>query len=555
MVLDTEAAPRVKPSYLLLAGILLLGFLPRMANLSWGVPELHRFMGRYMGYLYPDEPNLVQQIRGILSDPLNNAPFIYPPLHAQIGALVAWPLGLTKTSSLFLVARSISIAASILTILCVYLIGRFWNERTGLVAAAFLAVAMTSAREAHWANPESLSAFLIALAVLCLYTARTKHSTRSLFLLSVSIGFAICSKYNGIFFLHLPFLVISEACFNNPAGRRNQLYKLAASYATIAVLVLILLVPYIIYNRESFVSSSNYTSGYLSSSNGLYGAFPKPVVRPHYTMDILPVAMGLPLYVLALGGIALSVLSRQKHALFLLIAILPCWIVLETLHYRPIRFSVCLLPLLCLFAAIVIERLLSSPKQHVIVTGRLILIAVLAYSLLYSFAFVNAFTVKKDVRWSVERWIQSTNPDRAGVAMLAHNLTTNSIGIVKYTAIDRFNGESYDLSREPNAIIVPRVFLESLKQCLELQERGYSYSDFDWWPVTAPTPETLSLAQDLLQQKTYGISHVFKNQAEFAGIKFNDDILKFDYLWVTNLEILVFQRRYSLATESRKPSD
>jgi len=109
-----------KIAYSVLTGILLLALYPRILNISWAIPEYHWFMGGYMNGLYPDEPNLVQPIKDMRSDALSNTPFIYPPLQAQIGVLLSWILSITATSKLFLLARMISVIASVLMVLCVY---------------------------------------------------------------------------------------------------------------------------------------------------------------------------------------------------------------------------------------------------------------------------------------------------------------------------------------------------------------------------------------------------------------------------------------------------
>src|SRR5215813_4847035 len=157
-------------SYVSLVVVVSLGLYCRATNLSWGIPDLHYFMAS----LYPDEPNLVQQIRGMLANPLDNAPFTYPPLQAQIGMALAWVLDMTTTSSLYLLARWISVAASVATIVTTYFIGRYWSDRIAIIASAFLAVTMTSVREAHWANPESLAALLITLALFVMYRICTE---------------------------------------------------------------------------------------------------------------------------------------------------------------------------------------------------------------------------------------------------------------------------------------------------------------------------------------------------------------------------------------------
>lgn len=527
-------------SYLSLVVVVSLGLYCRATNLSWGIPDLHHFMAS----LYPDEPNLVQQIRGMLASPLDNAPFTYPPLQAQIGMALAWVLGITTTSSLYLVARWISVAAAVATIVTTYFIGRYWSDRIAIIASAFLAVAMTSVREAHWANPESLAGLLITLALFLMYKKHAELSTARAVVMSIVLALAVCAKYQGVFFLHLPVIALSTFLFGKYSLHGKSFYKLALCYGVILVVVGILLVPYVINNKESFESSSNYLREWISSSNGLYGTFPKAVEQPHYATMILPVALGYPMYVLALGGIVVSLLSRHKPALLLLFGIFPYWIALELIHYRPIRFSVSLLPALCIFAAFVIDRALSSQKRSLSIVGKFLFAATLIYSFAYSFAFINAFNPEKDVRLSIENWIQETHPNREQISMLAHNLSSNSLGFIKFTTIEHFNGESYDFSeQQPDMIVVPKVFLEVLRQCLDLQRRGYVYTDADWWPIEKPTAETLDLAEDLIEQRTYKIARVFKNEAEFGGHKFRDDVLKFDYFWVTNLELLVFHKR------------
>src|SRR5262249_41836937 len=212
-------------SYVSLGVVVLLGLYCRATNLSWGIPELHHFMGS----LYPDEPNLVQQIRAMLANPLDNAPFTYPPLQAQIGMALAWALGMTTTSSLYLVARWISVVASAATIVTTYFIGRFWSDRIAIIASAFLALTMTSVREAHWANPESLAAFLITLALLLMYRKYGEVSTARVLVMSVVLALAICAKYHGVFFLHLPVIALSTLWFGRHRLDGKSVYKLASS--------------------------------------------------------------------------------------------------------------------------------------------------------------------------------------------------------------------------------------------------------------------------------------------------------------------------------------
>jgi hypothetical protein len=516
----------------------------RILNLSWGVPEMHPFSGRYMSNLYPDEPNMIEQMRGISQNIFDIKSFAYPPLQAQIGALLKWIFPISQTPGLYLLARSLSVMASILTIVALYCLGRAWSPGVASIAAAFLAVSMLSVREAHWANPESLNAFWIMLAILILFRAERLGTSAIFLLIGISIGLSICSKYFGGLFLHLPILLLIKHFLEKKSSiNRWSVAYVAVSYAAVIIVVCLLLAPYIIMNKQLYLAWLEWGGGWMKSENGLYGTYPKPISVPSYILHMLPVSLGYPLYFLSIVGIVLSVWTRHRDNLFLLACILPFWIALETIHYRPLRFSLTLLPALCLFAAYFCDYLLKHRTKFISAFGIALLAFTLIYSFMYSYAFINVLSVKRDIRFSIDGWISEHIKDSGQPAMLAHNTTHNSMGLVQYIAIDQFNGPDYEISKRlPPVIIVPKIFLDVLKQCLDLNEKGYICSEKDWWPLSPPVPETLAFVQDLLDQKNYKVIKVFKNQAAFDGITFKDDRLRFDYLWFTNLEVSIYQR-------------
>src|SRR5262249_1697038 len=151
---------------------------------------------------------------------------------------------------------------------------------------------------------------------------------------------------------------------------------------------------------------------------GLFGIFPEPVKAPLYIRDVLPITLGAPLYVFSLAGILLSIVTRHKRNLILLLAILPFWIFLERLRYHPLRFSLTMMPALCLMAAYFFDTLLRSRLKIITVSSRIALAAVLIYSTLYSYAFIQVLNVKNDIRYSVDRWIDAHVRDKSQIAML-----------------------------------------------------------------------------------------------------------------------------------------
>ena len=152
-----------------LVGILVLGFSLRALNITWGIPEMHPYLGRHMEGLHPDEGIMISQIQGVLEGGLFEiGTLYYPPVQALLAVPVAWLTNWSGTPQLYLIARSISIAAGLASILALYFLAKKWNHRMALIASAFLSVSMAAARESHWANPESLSALWILLAIVVL---------------------------------------------------------------------------------------------------------------------------------------------------------------------------------------------------------------------------------------------------------------------------------------------------------------------------------------------------------------------------------------------------
>ena len=148
----------------------------RCAYLDWGIPGAYRIDTVPVPGFHPDEPVLINQVRELLQDPGQFSVFTYPPLQAQITAALAKISGTRTTIGLYLLARWVSVAASLLAVWFAWLIGSLWSRPMGLTAAAFLAFTMEACHQAHWANPESLCTLgIIAGTWFCLRGSGTRN--------------------------------------------------------------------------------------------------------------------------------------------------------------------------------------------------------------------------------------------------------------------------------------------------------------------------------------------------------------------------------------------
>jgi hypothetical protein len=543
----------IRIGLLLLLPILTIGFWLRTKEITWGLPELHPYLNRSMDALHPDESVLVQEATDLENKGLFHIETLrYPPLHAQLTALAEkWLLRSGQLWQRFLVARGVSIAASMGSIILLFFIGLRWNWSVAVMSCAFFSFSMVAVRESHWANPESLSAFWVLAAFLLFIRIEASQRKSLYILMGVTLALGIASKYFAALFVHLPILAVFLNSQTDPivshSSRRSRnfqaaLRKLIPTYAFFALTVLLLLGIYVVRNPQMFVQAYR-THSLWAAHNGLYGIFPKPVSVPTYIASILPISLSPPVYLLAAAGMILSLCKRRRLEMLLIAAILPFWIFLELLRYHPLRFSLSLAPLLCLFAALFFNFVFRQGSRLVSALGIAVLSAVLIYAGVYSLAFINALGPKEDARRLAADWLADHVTGHPQVALLGVDMQSNSLGFIQYDGMDRLSGTGYDLAREaPEYVVIPKHVAHIFDQYDKLNASGYRYSAQDWAPMNAPADTSLSFYRDLKTKNTYRQVSEFNGEPRLGPVIFYSDPLKFD-LALTNLEVCIYRKK------------
>jgi hypothetical protein len=539
-------------------GVLLLviiaGFWLRTMNIRWGIPDTHPYLGRTMDALHPDESVLVQQATELQEKGIFHITSLrYPPVHAQLTAILGKLSGTQNNAMRFLLARGISVAAGLASLLLIYLLGLRWNRRTALIAVAFLSVSMVAVREAHWANPEPLSAFWVLLACLILFYLEKNSSPLLFIMLGASLALGVASKYFAALLLHLPILAAFIAMQEKDSGRagwrsvwqRLWLYagRITLSYISFGVVIFFTLGIYVIKDPGILVQAYQSHAPW-AAHNGLYGIFPKPVSVPTYIGSILPIALGIPLFAAAIIGILLSIFRRQRAGLVMIGCMLPFWLFLESIQYHPLRFCLSLAPVFCLMAAIAFDFGMSRRSRLISGLVGAVLIASVIYSGICGYSFINAMTPKNDTRLLSANWLEAHEADKARIALLGVDMKSNSMGFVKYDGLDRVSGEAYpNLSDIPEFVVVLENVGHIFRQREKLTRSGYQYSAEDWYPMVSPSAEALSFFSGLADESEYRRVQEFSANPHWGRMKFNCKALKFD-LALTNLDITIYQRRH-----------
>ena len=178
----TGAASRSRVTAIVLAVIVIAGVVLRVRGLSFGLPAVYN----------PDEIAIMSRALGFAKGDLNPHNFLYPSLYfyALFGWVAAsfavdWLLGIFGSitqfqqslfidpTAIYVAGRLLSVVCGALAILATWRLGsRIADGRTGLAAAAFLAVAPFAVRDAHYVKhdvPATLAALLAMLAIVSVW--------------------------------------------------------------------------------------------------------------------------------------------------------------------------------------------------------------------------------------------------------------------------------------------------------------------------------------------------------------------------------------------------
>ena len=351
--------------------------LLRCWRLSWGL---------FDGGWFPDEG--VFSARAAAFVPLSAASFGlraddfgYPTLYGYLsGAALAATHGLgllplpirPYAPDVILVARCLSAAASVATVVVVAILGRrLYGPAVAAVAAALVAVAPLSAMHAHIAATDSLVAAFVALTTLAAYA-----------------GVTFATKYTGLAFLAPVLWAVGERARRHAVG--NGVALGVAVLAGFTLVVPLACPPCVLHADRMLAAMTRFhtvtemgwpfQNNYLVPSLGWYG-------RPYLYQLVagLPFGLGWPLAVVALAGVVVALRRHELADWIVLAALLPYFLVIGSSRVTFSRYLLPLFPGLLLLAARALCDLPRAPRAA-------LLAIVLAYSLVLATSQVARFS-------------------------------------------------------------------------------------------------------------------------------------------------------------------
>jgi len=421
-----------EPETLMLLGILLAALALRVWGIDFGLPYNY----------HPDERgHVIEAARMGMERTLRPATLAWPPFYAYIlmgeyalelgtglllgtySSLADFANQITADPSLFFLSgRLTSAFTGALTTLVVYKIGKIaYNQRVGLIAAWFLAVAFLHVRDSHYAVNDALLTFLTTLSLLGTVLIVQKKGLAYYVLAGGAAGLAFATKYTAIFVL-VPMVIahiVSLHLTRKQLSLRGlKIWPLVAGFAACAGGAILGSPYFILTPRKVFddIVSSIYAYG----QRGFEGWQIDPAGGYIFYLKSLGWGLGIGLLALCLVGVVVTLIKRAPIHLILLTfpAFLYLFMGRQEMYFA--RFLLPALPPLLVIAAGLIEEIAQNIKPYLRVPQPplLFLLVMLVTVQPLGASIYNGYVLTQtDTRTLAKEWIESHLPEGSKIAV------------------------------------------------------------------------------------------------------------------------------------------
>lgn len=418
----------------LLVLIVATGVAVRVAGLQFGLPAVYN----------PDEVAIMSRALGFAKGTLNPHNFLYPTfyfyvLFAWVGGYLGWLLVTGRAASvaaleqsfftdptgIYTAGRALGVAAGTATLLVLYRLGvRLADRRTGLAAAAFLAVAPLHVRDSHYVKHDVPATLAVAVAYLAMASLwrpareRRRHAVpvggaKAALVAGAACGVAFSTHY------YCVFLAIPLAWTIWHRWRSQGLSEVARRLCwagLAAALVFLLLSPFLLVEPGTAWRDITANRAIVVDRAIAEGTF-APARR--YAAMLWRDTLGTPVVVAAAAGIVWMLRTDPARAALLLAFPVPFLLFIANTAPAS-RYLNPVLPFMALFAGWAVARSaqwlrLPGPVLAAIVT-------VMALPGLWTSVATDRFFRQDDTRTLALRWIEEHIPAGATVMIQPYSV-------------------------------------------------------------------------------------------------------------------------------------
>ena len=392
--------------------ILILAFIVRTIGITWGMPN------KYHVTTYNcDEYTMLISLQGMNpskldfnpvseKDPwaLGNGTFPLYTYAAMIKALsmTGWITltgdkefyyqNIEEWNKFFLVGRLLSVFYGVLTVWLIYLLaGKMYGQRTALLSALFMACMPAHAVYSRYMLANGPGIFWIVLAFCFLKSIIDTGRTRDYFLVGMSAGLAIATRYSAAPLI--PMIILAH--FMNADPLKN-IKKLALGLLA-SFLFFLAVSPYAILDYRNFLKGLGIVK-YLSTGGSEQFMLFKNIAA---VSSQATEALGVFLFLLCLAGIAVALAKRKRYDILLLSWILPMLIIFIKAGNTALAGRI--LPALP-FMAVLGARSLDLAWDRKPTAAKIMLAAILAHAALFYCASFKLI-LSRDIRDAASEWM------------------------------------------------------------------------------------------------------------------------------------------------------
>ena len=527
-------------AYASLGSILVLTLLLRLYGIDWGMPTALEPNYSY----HPDEAILLRWAQWLAQGRIAVKEFVYGGtfylviLRACIyfGNIFRESIGgFNELANAILVARHMQVFLALLTALLIYECGRlFYGRRTGLVATLILSLSPAHIIATQTVRPDVISAFLVTLTVFIV--ARLLKSAPSeqkkLFMYSgIVIGVMTAFRLPLIGFGLLPVMayVIARQRSNSDSLRRLTLGGETLWFVIIIGFTYAVLSPHTLMYPGYFIEGLKMTMKYESTE------FPDAVDRGpiffKYGWRLLHEALGYPGCFLVLGGTVYALVRRRDEDKILLAGIGLYFIMLASVTWTVVRYTLPMLPLLALLGGVVAIAIFEQAR-HAYARGVFFAMTgfILVWTLVADVALLHV-VASKNVRELSSEWITRNIP------------RDKSILFIKGYVEDDFFNPAIPPYHSVSAALLTKgsysggLFAKKTYDYVVLNE--LLYADMERLGNRHPRKEVREFYENMKNAKLKLVSEI-KVPVQFLGLDFSGWFRSMDYS-VINPGIRIYQ--------------
>jgi MFS family permease len=417
-------ADKNRAASVLLFAICVLAAGLRLLALAYGLPATYN----------PDETPIMNRALAFAKGDLNPHNFLYPSLYFY--ALFAWEVlfylagriaGLyhsvddfqreffTDPSRLFLAGRALTTLFGVATVPALFAFGRrLYGSPTGLIAAAFLAVAPVAVRDAHYVKLDVPVAFFVVLTHVVIAKLVTDPAAaerpRSWAIAGLFAGLTVSTHY------YAAFIVLPIALVAVMEGRRTG--RWAHACGMLAVAAIATMAGFIIGTPFFFVEPQTALRDIVAvreididravESTGAFTSFAR------YADILFRDAVGWPVCVLAAIGFIWAIVADARRGL-VLGAFTAAFLVFVSNTVPMSRYLNVILPLMGLAAAYAIVRISRHVGPRAMAAATALTALAMTPGLITSIR-TDLFFRQTDTRTLAREYVESNIP--SGVSIL-----------------------------------------------------------------------------------------------------------------------------------------